>query len=267
MKAKEILYDVISVLDNDRLYRPEVIKSILTVLDVYEPDLLDDTVIDSSLIASKYGAILKFLKESVFNERKQTYDMLAMTDNMGSKIVYSVDLIYNNYIINDVTSIVNVLDNDNIKKLVLDEEATDNLVKDRVVVDYNRIKYKLKTAYDNALSEIHAWDYVSELGIYEDFDIIKDNANKYFDSSSTIDMLPDGSVIYKLSEDDCARVALFSNMCYDMGIRPAWIEAIPEDSIDVVNHKHRVPLFMHYLEAMECEEFKDIIFEVIKKGE
>lgn len=267
MRAIEILNEVNSIADSNNLYRPKVINGILTVLDVYEPDILDDTMVDSSLIASKYDAILKFLKESVFNERKQTYDLLAMTDNMGSKIIYSVDLIYNNYIINDVSSIVNALDNDNIKKLILDEEATDKLVKDKVVVDYNRIKNRLKAAYDNALSNIHAWDYVSELGVYDDFDDIKDKANKYFDSTSTIDMLPDGSVIYKLSEDDCARVALFSNMCYDMGIRPAWIEVIPEDSTYVVNHKHRMPLFIHYLEAMECEEFKDIIFEVIKKGE
>lgn len=261
-KAMEILNEVNKVDEKD-LYRPEVIKDILTVLNIYEYGILDNKLIDTDLISKKYDKILQFLKESVLNKRKPTFDVVCITKNMGRHIVYTFDLIYNNYIINDITSILDILDNDNIIDIIIDEKEADALVESKVVIPYTRIRNSFKRAAIEAKKDIYLWDYCIEFDNYEYYDVFNEDAYNVFDKDSHIEMDSTGKAKYKLTEADCKRVLLFNNMCIDMGITADWLDPIDEKDFECINHKHRTSLFMHYMTAMQDMNVRNFM-ELIK---
>lgn len=255
-KAMEILNEV-NAIDKKELYRPEVIKDILTVLNVYEYDIVDTMIPFSDLIVKKYDKILQFLKESILNKRKQTYDVICVTANMGSQIVYSYDLIYNNYIINDIKSIVSILDDDNIIDIIINEKEANDLTKSRIVIPYIRTMSTLKRATVETKKDFYLWDYCIDFGInYEFYDDFNKYAKEFFDKESYLEMDYSGNTKYKLTEADCKRVLLFNNMCIDMGITADWLVVINEKDFESINHKHRTSLFMHYINAMKNNEVR-----------
>ena len=261
-KAMEILNEINGKNESELYAQVDRIKGILTVLDVYEYDILDSTLVNSELVSKKYDKILQFLRESALNERKQTYDLLAITPNMGNHIVYSAELIYNNYIINDIRCILNVLDNEHIIDLVLDENESKELTDNRIVIDYARMRYLLGKYVSDADREVAIYRSAVDGDFYPHFESFNVKTTRCFDKDSFIEMSLTGDLECKLIDLDCKKIALFSNMCSDTGVKsnPSnIIRPVSSGNEQIINNSNNATLFMYYMEAMKDDEVSEII--------
>ena len=261
-KAMEILNEMNGKNENELYTQVDRIKGILTVLDVYEDDILDSTLANNELVSKKYDKILQFLRESAFNERKQTYDLLAITPNMGNHIVYSAELIYNNYIINDIRCILNVLDNEHIIDLVLDENESKELTNNRIVVDYSKMQYLLKRCASDADKEVAIYKGSTDIDFYPNYERFNAKIDRYFDKDSSIEMSLTSNIECKLTDLDCKKIALYSNMCIDMGVKTVSsdvIRPVSSGNEQIINNSSNDTLFIYYMEAMKDDEVSEII--------
>lgn len=261
-KAMEILNEINGRNESELYAQVDRIKGILTVLDVYEYDILDNILVNSELISKKYDKILQFLRESALNERKQTYDLIAITPNMGDHIVYSVELIYNNYIINDIRCILNALDNEHIIDLVLDENESKELTDNRIVIDYAKIRYLLEKYVSNADKEVAIYRSAIDGDFYPHFESFNVKTTRCFDKDSFIEMSLTGDLECELTDLDCRKIALFSNICIDTGVKSSpsnIINPVVSGNEQTINDSNNATLFMYYMEAMKDDEVSEII--------
>lgn len=164
-KAKELINKIVDDVNTSKLQPNEAHYSrfmdILTVLDIYEPDILD-TSLGYKVYKNcdtKYNDILKHIENDVYSG-KPIYNVIIKTVNNN---YYSYSILYNNYVINDINSILDLLRNENIEKIVKDDNEFDDMVTSVFTFqDYNLIKRTIKDTVTEALNENNGvFDYYS----------------------------------------------------------------------------------------------------------
>ena len=99
------------------------IKAVLTILDVIEHEILEESRNDYDIISNKYYKLLEILRKSALNLTEPMCD-LVVKDVNGE--LFCVDgIMYNNYIINDMYGILSMLDNSNIVDIVEEYDGKD----------------------------------------------------------------------------------------------------------------------------------------------
>lgn len=117
-KAMEILSEL-NGMDSEKLYKDAGrIKAILTILDVVEHEILEESRKDHEVMSNKYNKLLDLMRRSALKEIYPVAD-LAVRDKNGLEF-YICNVLYNNYIINDMYGILRVLNRDDVVEIVTD---------------------------------------------------------------------------------------------------------------------------------------------------
>ena len=111
-KAEELLNELNAHKTEDLHRDAGRIKAILTILDVVEHEILEESRNDYAIISNKYNKLLDTLRKSALKQIEPTFDLIAMSNK--NEVFYVDDVLYNNYIINDIYGIFRILDNSNI---------------------------------------------------------------------------------------------------------------------------------------------------------
>jgi len=165
-KAKELMNKIINDTNSGMLQPNKMhydrFMDVLTVLDVYEPDILD-TSLDTTVYKNcdtKYNDILEHIENDVYYNSTPIYNVIIKTVNNN---YYSYSILYNNYVINDINSILDLLRNENIEKIVKGDNEFDDMVTSVFTFqDYNIIENTIKDTVTEALNENNgAYDYYS----------------------------------------------------------------------------------------------------------
>lgn len=122
-KAMEILNEL-NTHDVEDLYKNTgEIKAVLTILDVIEHEILEESRNDYDIISNKYYKLLEILRKSALNLTEPMCDLVVKDAN--GELFCVDDIMYNNYIINDMYGILSMLDNSNIVDIVEEYDGKD----------------------------------------------------------------------------------------------------------------------------------------------
>lgn len=117
-KAMEILNELNGI-DSEKLYKDAGrIKAVLTILDVVEYEILEESREDHEVMSNKYNKLLDLMRRSALKEIDPIAD-LAVRDKNGL-VFYICNILYNNYIINDMYGILRFLNRDDVVEIVTD---------------------------------------------------------------------------------------------------------------------------------------------------
>ena len=171
------------------------VMDVLTVLDVYEPDILDTSLGYKvyNNCDTKYNDILEHIENNIYSDNP-IYNVIIKTVNNN---YYSYSVLYNNYVINDINSILDLLRNESIEKIIKDDNKFDDTVTSVLTFkDYNVVKSVIKNTVTDALNENN--------GVFD-----------YYSRDDELDELGDKHLPVTFYHSDSGRIMLNSKECLE----------------------------------------------------
>lgn len=129
-KAMELLNEINSVSDDKLFNNVGRTKDILAILDIVEHEILEEANSHHDIISNKYNKLLDLMRKGAFKEIPPLVD-LAVKDEKGV-IFYITEIFDNNYLINDMYKILNLLNRIDVVDIVTcknNKEESDEIEK------------------------------------------------------------------------------------------------------------------------------------------